>query len=391
MIKIFHMADLHLDSPFSGGDLRRSENGRRRLRDTFRRMTKYIRENGYELVLIPGDLYDVGYITPETAEMIRQELASLGCPVVISPGNHDPYCKGSLYEAGGFSENVHIFKDENVERLDIDSLGVSVYGYAFTSSVYRSDPLSEVATDPNKINILCAHCELDSPLSSYAPVKFADIEALGFSYAALGHVHKAPEPKVGERATAAYCGFAEGRAFDEIGRGGALSVTVFETGESTTVRLEKLSFSEYSFEILDLNVSSCGSDSEISECVLQRRAECGYGRNTALRIVLNGALPSDFIPNTSEILSACSADVDYAEIIDKTLPTADDKSLMGDMTLRGEFYRAMKKKYEEEGADIELISAALRIGLSAIEGRELGVFLPCDSNSAKNTDESEEG
>ncbi|MEE0964746.1 MAG: metallophosphoesterase, partial [Ruminococcus bromii] len=183
MIKIFHMADLHLDSPFSGGDIRRSENGRNRLRNVFRRMIKHINERGYDLVLVPGDLYDGGFVTEETAELIRSSFASLSCPVVISPGNHDPYVKGSIYSAGGFSDNVHIFNSEKAEKIDFDNIGVSVWGYAFCSSVLRSNPIADIDTESGRINILCAHADANSPLSPYAPIKYSEMEEAGFTYA----------------------------------------------------------------------------------------------------------------------------------------------------------------------------------------------------------------
>ncbi len=383
MIKIFHMADLHLDSPFSGGDLRRSENGRKRLRDVFRRMTKHIRENEYDIVLIAGDLYEGGFVTEETAEMIKSELGSLPCPVVISPGNHDPYCKGSLYASGAFPENVHIFKSEQIEKIDIDSLGVSVWGYAFTSSVCREDPLKNVITDSDRINILCAHTELDSPLSVYAPIKTSEIENALFTYAALGHVHVAPEPYISERCTAAYTGFAEGRAFDEIGEGGALSVSLFETGESCSVKLTRLSFSEYSFRILPVNVYGHISDNEIASTVAAAISEHGYAENTAVRVLLEGILSYDFVPNMSEIKRKCASCADYIEIKDNTLPTEDDASLSSDMTLRGEFYRLMKKKLD--GDSDGSAAMALRIGLAALGGRDLSGFLP---NDIEGTDEN---
>ena len=45
MIKIFQTGDIHLDSPFSGGDILRSENGRKRLRELFKRMMEFVKEN----------------------------------------------------------------------------------------------------------------------------------------------------------------------------------------------------------------------------------------------------------------------------------------------------------------------------------------------------------
>lgn len=374
MIKIFHIADLHLDSPFSGGDIRRSEAGRNRLRQVFRRMMKHIRETGYDIVLIAGDLYDCGFVTEETAEMIRSELGSLPCPVVISPGNHDPYGKGSLYSSSGFSDNVHIFKEEKPTKFDFDNIGVSVWGYAFNETVYKENPIKDIETDRRNINILCAHGEIGAPLSPYAPMTYGDIEQAGFIYAALGHIHKAPAIFRSTSCTCAYSGFAEGRAFDEIGKGSALSVSIFETGENSEVKIEPLSFSSYSFEILPVNVYLHQNDAEIAASVSLAISEKGYGKNNAVRVNLEGFLDSGYTPSLSAIARKCKDEVDYLEIKDNTLPLGDD-SLLSDMTLRGEFYRIMREKIEN-GERGDIAATAMRIGLAALEGRDISAFMP---------------
>ncbi|MBQ8207883.1 MAG: metallophosphoesterase [Clostridia bacterium] len=382
MIKIFQTGDLHLDSPFSGGDIVRSEKGRKRLREVFRRMMKYVRENGYDLLLIPGDLYENGYLTEESAEMLKSEFASLSCPVVISPGNHDPYEKGSFYACADLPENVHIFKSDRTEKIDFDPLGVSVYGYAFHGINHRENPLEGVYTDGEKINILCAHTEVNVPLSSYAPMSYSDMEAAGFDYAALAHIHKAPEVYSSRELTAAYSGFAEGRAFDEIGKGGALSVSVFETGEHAEIKIEKLDFSEYSFEILPLNIGGLTSDEEVAESIISEISSMGYGEKNAVRISLEGLLGLGFRPNIPWLIRKCDSAVDLLEIKDNSLPLADADELERDMTLRGEFYRTLKEKINS--ADIKersLAATALRIGLAALENRDLSVFLPAEENT----------
>ncbi len=387
MIKIFHIADLHLDSPFSGGDIRRSEKGRSRLREVFRRMMRHVREVGYDLVLIAGDLYDCGFVTEETAALLKSEFELLSCPVVISPGNHDPYIKGSLYSCITFSDNVHIFTSEKTERFDFDNLGVSVYGYAFTDSVYRSNPLGGMVTDGDRINLLCAHTELNAPLSPYAPMTGADIEQAGFTYAALGHVHRNMEVMRTESCVCAYSGVAEGRAFDETGRGGALSVSIFETGERADVKTEKLSFSGYSFEIIRQNVTYMRNDEEIAEAIREVISEKGYGANNALRVILEGFIDMNFSPNTALIARKCSFAVDHIEVKDNTLPLENSETLERDITIRGEFYRTLKERMNAgDESERTLAGTALRIGLAALEGRELSVFLP---GEIENDEESE--
>ena len=390
MIKIFQMGDLHLDSPFSGGDILRSENGRKRLRSLFRRMMDFVRENKYDLVLIPGDLYDTGFLSEESAEMIRTELSSLPCPVVISPGNHDPYEKGSFYASASLPENVHVFRDEKLEKFEFEELGAVVYGYAFTSSVHRENPLQGFFADSDKIKLLCAHSEVGVPLSVYAPMSYGDIEASGIDYAALSHIHKAPEVYCSSRLTAAYSGFAEGRGFDEIGEGSALSISIFETGEKKEIKYERLSFSNYSFEILPINVTDIACDDDIARIIEREINTLHYGENNSLRIILEGFLPIDHSPNLSYIKKRCASLVDYFEIKDNTLPLADAKVLSKDMTLRGELFRTLEEKLSSSDMrERNLAAMALRIGLASLDGRDLTVFLPKDENDEKDEAETD--
>ena len=109
MVKILHTADLHLDSPFAGLSLDVAEEAREEQRNVFSEMMRYAGENSVDLVLIAGDLFDSKYITVRTKELVKGAFASLSCPVVIAPGNHDPYTSNSFYRSGELPENVCVF------------------------------------------------------------------------------------------------------------------------------------------------------------------------------------------------------------------------------------------------------------------------------------------
>lgn len=375
MIKIFHCADLHLDSPFTGCDLRKSEASRKRLRAVFSKMMSHIRETGYDLVLMAGDIYDSGFVTDETAELFEKELALLPCPVVIAPGNHDPYVKGSIYACRHFPDNVKIFTQETLSRFDFDRLGVSVYGYAFCDNVLRKNPLVGVKTlSDGRINILLAHTEIGAPLSPYAPISYADLDAAGFDYAALGHIHNAKKEHRGNRCVSAYSGFAEGRAFDELGFGGALSVSIFETGEKVDISVSKIQFASHRYEEETLDVTGAFEDAQVRGklCELIERKE--YGKETSLRVILCGEVDIGYTPSVSALTYDCASPLDFLEIRDKTLPIFDGKYLEKDISLKGELYRTLKEKMisaESGGASATLAATALRIGLAALEGRDI--------------------
>lgn len=385
MIKIFQTGDIHLDSPFAVGDIVRSENGRKRLRAVFRSMMKYVRENAFDLVLIPGDLYEHGYLTEESAEMLKSEFASLPCPVVISPGNHDPFVKGSFYDSADLPKNLFVFSGEKTERFDFDNLGVSVYGYAFLGMNHRENPLEGIYTSGERINILCAHTEAGSLMSPYAPMSYEDMESAGFDYAALAHIHNAPEIYRSRVLTAAYSGFAQGRGFDETGEGGALSVSLFETGDNADIKVEKICFSDYSFELMPLNIGGLCSDDEIAELLLSELEARGYGEKNAVRVSLEGLVDIGLRPNLLLITRKCGGKVDFLEIKDNSLPLAREEELERDPTLRGEFYRTVKGRLASENSrERAIASLALKIGLVALENGDISVFFPSEEASSES-------
>ena len=71
-MKFIHIADIHLDMPFtvlSKNGL--SEQRRLEQRNAFNKMIKYIKDNNIENLFITGDLYENEYVRKSTIEYIN--------------------------------------------------------------------------------------------------------------------------------------------------------------------------------------------------------------------------------------------------------------------------------------------------------------------------------
>ena len=191
-IRIFHTGDVHLDSPFSRLESARAEVRRRELRGVFTSMMLYAKTQKVDIVLISGDLFDVGYAGEDTVSLIMREFEKAPeCKFVISAGNHDPYSPRSVYKLKKFPDNVYIFNSPELSRFTFEDIGVDVWGWSFISDSLYDNPLKgRVAEDNGRIPLLCAHCDITSAASVYAPVNVADIERFGAAYSALGHIHR---------------------------------------------------------------------------------------------------------------------------------------------------------------------------------------------------------
>ncbi len=370
-IRIIHMGDLHLDSPFSSLGVDKSEIRRRELRATFTSILYYVKEVAADIVLISGDLFDDGYATAETAELLCSQFASLpDCRFVIAPGNHDPYTRGSLYASGKLPKNVCVFTSEGLQRFLFEDLNTEVYGWAFCASSLTESPLAGKSADDNgRLHLVCGHCDMASPLSTYCPVTKEDVVHFGAHYSAFSHIHKTPELQQENGVLWSYSGFVEGRSFDECGKGGIYFIEAKTTGDhAVTVKRKNIARRHYEWDELDISGSQSLAD--VAERIDALIKEKKYGEETLLRVTLYGAV-SPTLENLGRLESAVRG-LFLLEIDDKTSPTFDSGLLENDLTMRGELYRELLPLLgggtPEERATA---SAALKLGLAALEGRNI--------------------
>ena len=367
IMKILHTADLHLDSPFAGLDISRAERRRREMRETFSRMMRFAGEAEVDMVVIAGDLFDSAFVTRETVSLICREFASLSCPVVIAPGNHDPYTAGSVWEKTPFSENVHVFKSGELEKISFDSLSCDVYGYAFTSAYETECRVAGSVEDSEKINILVAHADVSSPISRYAPLPAAVIRSFGADFAALGHVHNPEATEALLKGCGAYCGCPEGRDFGECGEKGALVVEI----DGDSVRVEPVRFSKRIYEVHSVSVDGAEDTGAVNAAIDNCIRENGEGEEHLVRIILTGSVSPSLVINTSS-LSENTRGLFHLEIEDATSPTWNASLLSNDRGIRGELYRTLLPDLEsEDGEKRKTAALALRYGLAALAGDDI--------------------
>ena len=373
-MKIMHMADFHLDSAFSGFSKEMADKKREELRLCFVKAMKIAKERGVKLVLIAGDLFDTPFCSATTRKVVFDAINDVGCPVIITPGNHDYYNKNGTYADKNLPENAFVFTSNEIGRFDFDELKISVVGYAFTSDKYEDNPLSNgVPMSSENINILCAQTEIGVPLSKYAPMSVSSISRFDFVYAALGHVHTALEPIVAQKTLIAYSGFAQGRSFDELREGGAYIVDIDTESKSAT--LERVTLSTMNYEIERIDITSFDNDNDVANKIKDVINDKNYGENTALRVVLAGAIPSDYSVNANIVRDLLSNNkLALLQIKNETVANFDLADLENDITVRGEVYRKLLPLLNsEDDKERKKGALALKFALAALDKREFGV------------------
>ncbi len=364
MIKILHMADLHLDAPFSGCTQSERAARRNEQRQVLQNICNICREEKINLLLIAGDLFDGDFVRADTPAFLARCFADIpDTYVFIAPGNHDPYYERSPYRAAKFSDNVHIFTEEKLSHVDIPSLNTAVYGFGFERRSVRGNPLDGLRVhDDSKINILLAHGDLDIGASEYFNISGDDLSASSVVYAALGHIHKASEFMRFGKTTCAYCGCTLGRGFDECGEKG---VIIGEVGVGS-VALRHMPIESRRYECAEINLDDCageqGALSKIKEACEH------FGEKTALRIVLSGSVRGDIHISEESVRSLLPKPL-YIEIKDETVYIPDMEALLAENSLRGEFCRKIKPMLESEDAGERKTAAlALKYGIAALSG-----------------------
>lgn len=242
-MKFIHTADLHLDSPLRGlsaYDDAPAEQLRTATRDAFQNLVRLAIEEAVDFMVIAGDIYDGDWQDFNTGLFfVRQmgELKKAGIPVYLLHGNHD--AESRMTKSLVLPDNVHVFRSGKAETIRLERLRVALHGQSF-SKPETTENLVSGYPDPVagwfNIGVLHTALEGNAAHARYAPCSVAELEARGYQYWALGHVHEY-WLKEGD-VSVAFPGNIQGRHIREPGARGALLISVDDTQITHIRRVE---------------------------------------------------------------------------------------------------------------------------------------------------------
>ena len=360
-LKILHTADLHLDSPFEGLPAGKASMRRGEQRELLGRLAALVRSENVDLVLLAGDLLDSDKPYYETGEELVLCLGGMGVPVFIAPGNHDFYSPKSPWARLKLPENVHIFSDSAMQGVTVESLGVTVWGAAFTSR--RSGPLLRGFHAEKRegcYNLVCLHGEVGARDSAYDPISEAELAACGADYAALGHIHQAGGLRRAGETWYSWPGCPEGRGFDETGEKTVSLVTLSEEGCSLETRCIALR----RYESLTVDVTGADPLLAVHTLLPDETVRDIY------RITLTGEC--DESPDLARMQSALGELFFELRLRDETHPRVSLWERAGDDSLRGLFLKKLRARFDAARDEQErrAVEQAARWGLAALDRRE---------------------
>ena len=250
MIKILHSADWHLDAPMSGHSPAQADFLRRELKKIPQQIVKLAKAESCDLMLLAGDLFDSTSASAETLRNVQNAFAEVEIPVFITPGNHDYLCPGSPYEADGWPENVHIFKNTKIEEVSVPELSCKIYGAGYTSMDCPALLKGFQAAGEEAWHLGIFHGDVENAGSPYFPITREQIRTSALSYLASGHIHKGSSLRAGET-LCAWPGCPMGRGYDELGTKGVILVTLDDDVKASFLPLSTPRFYDEEVEVGD--------------------------------------------------------------------------------------------------------------------------------------------
>lgn len=264
-------------------------------RTAFSRIVDLCIDEAVAFLLIAGDLWDGAFSSTKTPRFLKQELMRLqgaGIRCFIIRGNHDALARqtGELE----LPDNTHLFggRPSTVE-MEVHGQPIAIHGLSFRDPHAQESPLPRYpAPKPGAFNIGMMHTSLNgSPgHDDYAPCSLADLEAHGYDYWALGHIHRRAE-HLG-RATIVMPGIPQGR---DIGEAGPASVTLVSVAEDHAVTVEQRSVACLRFERIMMDCTGVTEWAELLSSLEHAIRASGQATRSedhlVIRPVLHGITP----------------------------------------------------------------------------------------------------
>jgi len=293
-VKLLHAADLHIDSPLRG--LASYEGApAQELRTASRRalenLVELARTEDVDAVLLAGDIYDGDWLDYQTGLFFARQMSALGkagIDVYLISGNHD--AQSSITRRLRLPGNVRVFDTAQPQTFCDERLGLAVHGQGFARREVKDNlavrypaPLSGL------FNVGLLHTALTGREGheEYAPCKVGELQAKGYQYWALGHVHT--REVVCEDPWIVFPGNIQGRHARETGPKGCTLVTVDDL-QVTGVEHRDLDVARW--EHLRVDVTGAEDLDEAATLVAKRLRDLPAERLHAVRVSLTGRTPA---------------------------------------------------------------------------------------------------
>jgi DNA repair exonuclease SbcCD nuclease subunit len=294
--RFVHAADIHLDSPLRSLALRDPDLAAligNATRQAFVGIVDLCLAEQVDALLLAGDLYDGEQTSMKTARFLADQINRLhqaGIKVFIIRGNHDALSK--ITKELTFPDSVKLFDGRGGVVAIEGGLPVAIHGLSFAQARAPESLLPKYRPPTEgAVNIGLMHTSLDGAPGHdhYAPCALADLDASGFHYWALGHIHKRAIND--GRAKVVMPGIPQGR---DINESGPKSVALVTVHDDRTVTVEERLTSIAQFERVDVDLNRIDDWTDMLaaiEAALGRTRDATRSEHLVARLHFKGTTP----------------------------------------------------------------------------------------------------
>jgi DNA repair exonuclease SbcCD nuclease subunit len=297
--RFIHAADVHLDSPLRSLALRDPDLAEligTATRRAFVRIIDLCLDEQVDALLLAGDLYDGDQTSMKTARFLSEQIRRLheaGIHVFVIRGNHDALSR--ITKELTFPDSVKVFGGR-AEAIVVDrsngDFPVAIHGLSFAQPHAPESPIGKYKLPiEGAVNIGLLHTSLAGAPGHdlYAPCSLADLQAAGFRYWALGHVHK--RSVVEGKCAIVMPGMPQGR---DVNEAGAKSVTLVTVADDRSIRIEERVTSIAQFERVSIDATRIDDWRDLVGAlgrVIERARDGLASEHLVARVHLTGTTP----------------------------------------------------------------------------------------------------
>jgi DNA repair exonuclease SbcCD nuclease subunit len=194
LLRVLHLADLHLDRAFAGQAYAGVPSSRRRrlLREALEWAVDLALERRPDLLTLGGDQLELEHVTADTVAFLSRQLERAACPVLLISGNHDPATAASPYRTARWPANVRLSVTPTLVPLELE--GGVVWSFGYTGRTMEEETLAAFPPLPpgGGARLLLAHGnDLSTVPAEWGCVGLTpeQVRRLGFDHALMGHIH----------------------------------------------------------------------------------------------------------------------------------------------------------------------------------------------------------
>ncbi len=374
-LKILHLADVHLDHPFTGADAVSGLSRARRtgLRQALQRALDLAREHDVTAVTIAGDLFEAEHLSLDTLQFVLEQFRSLDpIQVFIAPGDRDAATPDSYYSLIDWPRNVHIFRQAQLTPLTLRDEWL-IWGFGYTQARCAEPALADFVLPTDKPSVLLLHGaarDLAWPATSESvvPFAFADVKRAGFQLALLGHRHESYFSDA-DGVPVCYAGSPEPLGFAES-ENHAVWLAEWDSG---AWRLESVDISQWRYHRWQFDLSGYSSPAQVKAHIRGLWDEVQDGHPVVAGVVLRGEVDPNADVTVDDITRDLTAELAGLRIDDQTETAVKLDAMTGEMTVRGSFVRRLTAQTATDDATRRLNHAALQHGLKALQGQRVSL------------------